>query len=357
MGGLCPSGRKQRLWGQDRAPGLRPLKHTGRLSPALALVCTDHLARVFPSSPHYSVPVQRALRQCRGHTVMWASAACGSHCHPHPSPRPPPWPTPPSQLPTSGLQGAHAQARTCQGSPRVPTLLRVVRGDGGARAVRAHALQALHGQLLQAPLQEAVLPLQLLLDAQCPAVLLLQFLELGGRCEPGGHPLPHRGTEAWAGFPSSTQPEPRATVYLVPAGPEGWMHPWFTPPGCYTRCTRQPSAWWPLTSSRRPTVPSQLSQAKSHVGREPWDSTSQVWVPPPPEDSAAHGGCSLHTLRPPGPARLAPAFSSPSPAPRLACAGRARGMAVPLSKPQPRCLWMPHRCRPPGPYLGLLERD
>lgn len=62
-------------------------------------------------------------------------------------------------------------------------LLRVVRGDGGARAVRAHALQALHGQLLQAPLQEAVLPLQLLLDAQRPAVLLLQFLG-GGGCEP-----------------------------------------------------------------------------------------------------------------------------------------------------------------------------
>lgn len=61
----------------------------------------------------------------------------------------------------------------------MPTLLRVVRGDRGARAVCAHAFQTLHGQLLQPPLQEAVFPLQLLLDAQRPAVLLLQFLGVG----------------------------------------------------------------------------------------------------------------------------------------------------------------------------------
>lgn len=175
-----------------------------------------------------SVPAQRGLRQCWGHTVTWASAARCPRCHPHPAPRPPPWPSPPSQLPTAGLRGAPAQAEDPSGGPRVPTLLRVVRGDGGARAVRAHALQALHGQLLQAPLQEAVLPLQLLLDAQRPAVLLLQFLG-GGGCEPAGHPLPHRGTEAWAGVPSSTPPGPRATGSLVPAGPEGWMHPRLTP--------------------------------------------------------------------------------------------------------------------------------
>ena len=45
--------------------------------------------------------------------------------------------------------------------------------------VVAHALQALRRKLLQAPLQEAVLPLQLLLDAQRPPVLLLQFLGWG----------------------------------------------------------------------------------------------------------------------------------------------------------------------------------
>lgn len=39
-----------------------------------------------------------------------------------------------------------------RGRSHAPTLLRVVGGDGGACAVCAHALQALHRQLLQAPL-------------------------------------------------------------------------------------------------------------------------------------------------------------------------------------------------------------
>lgn len=103
----------------------------------------------------------------------------GTHCHlstcrPLPSPPLPQasWPAPPpSSVPPTPAWGCRRP---------VPTLLRVVRGDGRACAVCAHALQALHRQLLQAPLQEAVLALQLLLDAQRSAVLLLQFLEAGG---------------------------------------------------------------------------------------------------------------------------------------------------------------------------------
>lgn len=91
-------------------------------------------------------------------------------------------------LASSSRPWGHTSSKRCP-TPRLPagqpptprpTLLRVIGGDCGARAVGAHALQALCRQLLQAPLQEAMLPLQLLLDAQRPPILLLQFLVGGG---------------------------------------------------------------------------------------------------------------------------------------------------------------------------------